>query len=77
MSLWISRYKCINCGSEISVQGGMVNSVWMGPPSDKVVCPNPSCNAVGFKSFKILGPINWYNPDHKKDIIVNDHMDNT
>ena len=44
MSLWINRWKCNKCGETMNVQGGMVQTTWMGPVGG-LDCPNESCDS--------------------------------
>lgn len=54
MSYWISRRQCNNCGSEVNVTGGIINTTWMGPAS--LTCPNPDCAVTGFDNFTTIVP---------------------
>ncbi len=76
MSLGYNRYRCNDCGSEINVQWGMVGLNWMGPSNEQVICPNPSCNAVGHKSFTNIRQSDFSNAEDRVELIRNNHMDN-
>ena len=54
MSLFHTRHRCRNCSSEINIQGGVVGTTNMGPSDEQVVCPNPSCHAVGHNNFEFI-----------------------
>jgi hypothetical protein len=48
----------------------------MGPASEDLYCPNPSCNARGYDKFITVGPMSHDNPEHRTELIRNNHIDN-
>lgn len=84
MSLWIHRWRCRQCGSEMNIQGGVVGTTHMGP-NGPVPCPNHNCESmwgngstirvvdgisyVDDNGFENIGPMDINNPEHSQFLI--------